>query len=95
MTVLLTENRFVAPFIEETEINNFDEYSQDSLEELINVIDLFFEKNEFVKSGLTLIKAKKAAIAVRDQYESLGYSLPENLVTSYNGIRIFEGVNAA
>jgi len=91
----LLNNRFVVPFIAQTEINNFDEYSQNDLEEVINGIDLFFEENEFVKSGLTLIKAKKAAIAVRDQYESLGYSLPKNLVTSYNGIRIFEGVNAA
>lgn len=90
----LLDNRFAARLIEQLDIENFDEYSRRDLELLIDYIDLRFENIEGGKTR-ELIETKKAAIAVRDQYESLGFSLPENLVTSYNGVRIFEGVDAA
>lgn len=90
----LLDNRFAARLVEQLDIENFDEYSRRDLELLIDYIDLRFENIEGGKTR-ELIETKKAGIAVRDQYESLGYSLPENLVTSHNGIRIFEGVNAA
>jgi len=90
----LTDNRFAARLIVQFGIENFDESSRSDLEFLIELIDLRFEN---IEGAMTreLIETKKAAIAVRDQYESLGYSLPNYSVTSHNGIRIFEGVNAA
>jgi hypothetical protein len=90
----LLTNPHVNTFVYEFGLDGFDENSRFDLEMFIDMIDLLFTDIEYTKTR-ELIAAKKAAIAVRDQYESLGYELPNNFVISHNGIRIFEGVAAA
>lgn len=90
----LLDNRHVANHVYEFSLDGFNENSRLDLELMIDMLDDRFEAIEYAKSR-ELISAKKAAIAVRDQYESLGYSRSDNSLTSTNGRRIFLGVVAA
>ena len=90
----LLDNRHVASHVYDFSLDGFNENSRLDLELLIDILDDHFEAIEHTKSR-ELVSAKKAAIAVRDQYEALGLSRSDESLTSNNGRRIFLGVSAA